>query len=220
MNAKVIVTEDGSSTIYLPELDETYHSKFGAVNEAKHVFIENGLAKLNKSDVCVLEIGFGTGLNAILTLLYSNDNDLKINYLSVEKYPLLKKDIEALNYPETIEGADKYFLKMHEVEWEKSFNLSDYFTLKKVNADILDENTIFPYNIDLIYFDAFAPSKQKEMWDENLFKRLYGHLNKNGILVTYSAAGVVKQALRNAGFVVKRLPGPPGKHHMLFCRKI
>jgi tRNA U34 5-methylaminomethyl-2-thiouridine-forming methyltransferase MnmC len=227
MNIQIIETNDGSSTIYLPDLDETYHSKFGAVNEAQHVFIDNGLAKLKKLEIVasassatkILEIGFGTGLNALLTLLYSERNNLNINYITVEKHPLSKEIISSLNYSKTVTGAEKYFDKIHEVEWERSHQLSEYFMLKKVAADILDDNLSFPQDIDLIYFDAFAPSKQAELWSEGLFKRLYNCLNEEGRLITYSAAGIVKQALRNAEFTVKRLQGPPGKHHMLFCSK-
>ncbi len=219
MNIKIIQTDDGSSTIYLPDLDETYHSKFGAINEAQHVFIDNGLAKIQKLEINVLEIGFGTGLNALLTLLYSERSGLNINYRTIEKHPLTRELVSSLNYSKTVEGAGKYYNKIHEVEWERSHQLSEHFRLKKVAADILDDNLHLPQDIDLIYFDAFAPSKQAELWNAKLFKRLYDCLSKDGKLVTYSAAGVVKQALRNAGFAVKRLQGPPGKHHMLFCSK-
>ncbi len=219
MNIKVIQTEDGSSTIYLPDLDETYHSKFGAINEAQHVFIDNGLAKLKELEISVLEVGFGTGLNSLLTLLYSENNRLNINYITIEKYPLPQDIVSSLNYSKTVVGAEKYFDKIHEVEWDRSHQLSEYFTLKKVVADILDDNLSLQQNIDLIYFDAFAPSKQAELWNEKLFKKLHDCLNEDGKLVTYSSAGVVKQALRSAGFTVKRLQGPPGKHHMLFCIK-
>jgi len=217
---QVIITDDGSSTIYLPELDETYHSKFGAVNEAMHVFIENGLAKSAKKEINVLEIGFGTGLNAILTLLYANNNQMKVNYTTLEKYPLNKETIALLNYKEEINGADKFFTKIHELEWEKSHQITLYFNLKKIKIDALNNSFLFPKNIDLIYFDAFAPSKQAELWNESLFKKLHDSLRNDGKLVTYSAAGMVKQALRSAGFKVKRLPGPPGKHHMIFSSKL
>ncbi len=224
---KIIHTDDGSHTIYLPELNETYHSKFGAVNEAQHVFIENGLAKLEKLEIRastgsatnILEIGFGTGLNALLTLLYSIDKELTIKYLTIEKNPLLKETTATLNYPKIIEGAENYFDLLHSSEWEKSNKISDNFILKKMKATVLNKDLKLPENIDIIYFDAFAPSKQPEMWNENLFKKLFTCLKNDGKLVTYSSAGIVKQALRNAGFTVKRLQGPPGKHHMLFCSK-
>jgi tRNA U34 5-methylaminomethyl-2-thiouridine-forming methyltransferase MnmC len=224
---KIIHTDDGSHTIYLPELNETYHSKFGAVNEAQHVFIENGLAKLEKLEIRastgsatnILEIGFGTGLNALLTLLYSIDKELTTKYLTIEKNPLLKETTATLNYPKIIEGAENYFDLLHSSEWEKSNKISDNFILKKIKANVLNKDLKLPENIDIIYFDAFAPSKQPEMWNENLFKKLFTCLKNDGKLVTYSSAGIVKQALRNAGFTVKRLQGPPGKHHMLFCSK-
>ncbi|NJO90480.1 MAG: tRNA (5-methylaminomethyl-2-thiouridine)(34)-methyltransferase MnmD [Chloroflexia bacterium] len=219
MNFKIIQTNDGSNTIYLPDLDETYHSKFGAINEAQHIFIDNGLAKLNRLEINVLEVGFGTGLNALLTLLYSERNRLNVNYITIEKYPLPAEIVSALNYSETVAGEDKFFVKIHELEWERTHQLSKHFTFKKVAADILDDNLSLPQNIDLIYFDAFAPSKQAEIWGEKIFKKLYDCLSEEGKLVTYSSAGIVKQALRNTGFLVKRLQGPPGKHHMLFCSK-
>lgn len=222
---RIILTDDGSNTIYLPELDETYHSKFGAVNEAQHVFIENGLARLQQLEIGastssvtnILEIGFGTGLNTLLTLLYSNNKNLNINYISIEKHPLSTEITNSLNYSQIIEDGNNNFNLIHKLEWEKSHQVSANFILKKINADILDESLVLHQNIDLIYFDAFAPSKQPEMWNEALFKRLFACLKNEGKLVTYASAGVAKQALRNAGFIVKRLQGPPGKHHMLFC---
>ena len=219
MKASIILTDDGSSTIYLPELDETYHSKFGAVGEAQHVFIENGIAKVPKNAIHVLEIGFGTGLNALLTLLYAQKNELNIHYTALEKFPLKKEVINALNYSQKVKGAIEVFPKIHQAEWGSSDEIEKGFVLKKIHDDVLNESCLFPEATDLIFFDAFAPSNQVALWDEGLFKRLNTCLNEKGCLVTYSSAGMVKRALRNAGFKVKRLPGPPGKHHMLFCSK-
>ena len=217
---KVIITDDGSNTIYLPELDETYHSKFGAINEARHVFIENGMANFSKSELSILEIGFGTGLNALLTLIYASENKLNVNYTTFEKYPLDKEVVAALNFDKLLEDKNNYLVKIHDLEWEKSHQITGFFNLEKKEADVLDKNLLFPGKFDLIYFDAFAPSKQAEMWDESLFSKLYALLRTGGKLVTYSAAGIVKRALRNAGFFVKRLPGPLGKHHMLMSTKL
>lgn len=218
--AKVIITDDGSSTVYLPKLDETYHSTYGAINEARHVFIENGLAKFSKLELRILEIGFGTGLNTLLTLIYALENKLRINYTTIEKFPLEDNVITLLNYSDKIEGSGGFFTKIHEVGWERSHQISDCFVLEKKKKDVLDEDLQFPENIDLVYFDAFAPSKQADLWNEPLFKKLYSSLRTNGKLLTYSSAGVVKRALRNSGFEVKRLPGPRGKHHMLLSTKL
>ncbi len=152
-------------------------------------------------------------------MLFALDNKLKVAYTTIEKFPLKDSIVSSLNYVDKIEGSGSYFTKIHKSEWERTLQITPNFTLKKIKADVLIPDFEFPKNIDLIYFDAFAPSKQAELWNESLFKRLYCCLANDGKLATYSAAGIVKQALRSAGFKVKRLKGPPGKHHMLFCNK-
>ena len=219
MEAQIIKTNDGSNTIYLPGLDETYHSKFGAIQEARHVFILNGIARLYKQEIKLFELGFGTGLNALLTAIYAKDKQLKITYITIEKYPLEKPFIEELNFHEYIDHSKELFYKIHHSAWDILTEITPYFSILKIKDDILTNKQPLPSSIDIIYFDAFAPSKQAELWSEEIFKEMHHILNQNGLLVTYSSAGVVKKALRSVGFMVKRLPGPPGKHHMLSAQK-
>ncbi len=197
MNHQIVKTADGSDTIYLPELDETYHSIFGAVQEAKHVFIDNGLELIKKDEFI----------------------KRKINYITIEKFPLEKDILEKLNYSSHSNPDEILFNKIHEAQWEQVVEISSLFNILKLNADLLQSELKINRDVDIIFFDAFAPSKQSEMWDEKIFKILYNLLNVNGILITYSSAGIVKKALRSAGFIVKRLQGPPGKHHILLAKK-
>jgi len=215
MKTQLITTQDGSNTLYLPELDETYHSKYGAINESEHVFINNGLAHLSSDKINVFEVGFGTGLNALLTAIYAQQNQIKINYTTIEKFPLSEEITSSLNYYQHIDNSADIFNKIHQTAWNTWNEIVPDFQLKKIQDDILNPDFEFPSDIDIIYFDAFAPSKQAELWNAELFKKLHHCLTTNGRLVTYSSAGIVKQALRNSGFLVKRLPGPAGKHHML-----
>jgi len=210
-------TADGSHTLFIPELDEHYHSVNGAIQESTHVFIEAGLNKIPKQHISILEIGFGTGLNALLTLLNAQQSDKRIDYVTLEAYPLPGSITSKLNY------ADKYdpsfqslFTDLHSSKWEAMVKTTPYFSLKKIKADF----TVFNFSsldkpIDLIYFDAFAPDKQPEMWSQPLFDSLYNITAENGILVTYCAKGVVRRMMQQAGYKVERLPGPPGKREML-----
>ncbi len=207
----ITITADKSPTLYVPELDEHYHSVNGALQESMHVFINAGFKQIKKKSLSISETGFGTGLNALLTISESQNNTQKIYYETIEKYPLSDDIIEELQKTETFNSD--IFKKIHSAEWEKEINISDNFILKKRQTDLI--NYIPDKKFDLIYFDAFAPDKQPELWTEEIFTKLCKATNKNGILVTYSAKGSVKQALRNAGYFVKRLPGPAGKRHMV-----
>lgn len=211
-------TADGSHTLYVPELDEHYHSTNGAVQESTHVFIESGLKLIRKSNINILEIGFGTGLNALLTL--KNQEKKTINYFTFELYPLPFSIAEKLNYVNCIdENLSDSFIKMHQQKWNETSNISENFSLTK----ILDDFSLLAYNhkqvYDLIYFDAFAPNKQEEMWTQTIFDHLYSITNSAGILVTYCAKGSVRRMLQSAGYRVERLPGPPGKREMLRATK-
>lgn len=212
---KIISTEDGSSTIYVPSLNEHYHSTHGAIQESMHVFIENGLKYFGAvSPLNILEIGFGTGLNALLTFKEGKSAQQTINFTSIEKYPINLDEIEKLNYPSRL-GPDvaDAFKKIHTASWNVWAAVESQFNLRKVEVDLKKFIPDALYN--LIYFDAFGPEVQPKLWTEENFKKLFDCLLPDGILVTYSAKGVVKQNMRAAGFVVKRLPGPPGKWHML-----
>ncbi|POS02059.1 tRNA U34 5-methylaminomethyl-2-thiouridine-forming methyltransferase MnmC [Flavobacterium croceum DSM 17960] len=215
MKKEILITKDGSSTLFVPELNETYHSKNGAIQEAYHVFINAGLNYYNQQKAHILEIGFGTGLNAFITYLESENNNKSIHYTAIEAYPVDLEHVKKLNYVEVLEATEKTekFMLMHTCNWEEEQTISDRFTIKKQCKkfqDILDENL---YNI--IYFDAFGYDVQPELWSDQIFKQMYKALKTNGILVTYACRGVIKRAMETAGFVIEKLPGAPGKREML-----
>lgn len=217
MLRRIVQTDDGSSSIFVEKLGEHYHSHFGAIQESKHIFIETALAQISKTDINVLEFGFGTGLNALLTLEFAEKHKIKINYISIEKYPVELKYIERLNYNELIPKVGNKFIDLHKTEWNKSIDISDYFSIHKIENDFLE--TELPKNIDVVFFDAFSPDTQPELWTVELFKKIYNCMNNQSVLTTYSSKGIVKQALREVGFTVKRLEGPIGKHHILNALK-
>ena len=212
----ILTTADNSNTIYIPELDETYHSRFGAVQESRHVFVESGFqfVSVGRNDIRILEIGFGTGLNAILTLLAAKENDVTLHYHGIENYPLDKDTMVSLGYERWIpEDIIPVWGKMHRCEWNQSVEIKPGFDLLKQNIFLQDFTPDKKYN--LIYFDAFSPDKQPELWTSEIFKILFDCLEPGGVLVTYSSKGIVKQNLRSAGFNVERIRGPVGKRHIL-----
>lgn len=202
-------TADGSYTLYVPELDEHYHSVKGALTESQHIFIEMGLKHSSAPEPHILEIGLGTGLNAFLTLLAAEEMQRKVHYTGIERYPLAEETLRQLDYPGIIgKKHEEDYYAIHQAPWEKETNLSPWFTLHKIEGDFTRHT--FQKGYDIIYFDAFAPEKQPEMWEQSLFNILYNVLNEGGILTTYCAKGVVRRMLQTAGFTVERLPGPPG----------
>ena len=214
MKREIIKTLDGSTTIHLQEWDECYHSKHGAIQEAKHVFIKNGLNLFEGNPVSILEIGFGTGLNAFITFLESNIKNQKINYVGVEAYPVEAREVLEMNYVEELD-ADTYkdvFQKMHECEWNQKTQISPDYSLTK-RKQFFDEINDFEI-FDLIYFDAFGYRVQPELWSIEIFQKMYNSLKQNGVLVTYAARGVVKRNMISVGFTVEKLAGPPGKREM------
>jgi len=220
MIKKFIITADGSHTIYLPEMDEHYHSIHGAIQESIHIYIQAGLLQINKPEISILEIGFGTGLNAFLTYAFAKENAKKINYVSLEKYPLTKDEYEILNYPDTIfpECADT-FKRIHQSEWNQKIMLSLDFNLFKIKTDILTYQFPSDQKFDLVYYDAFAPEKQPEMWTEEIIKKVVTTIQSQGILATYCAKGVVRRAFEDAGLTMERIPGPTGKKEILRGKK-
>ncbi len=220
MKKEIIKTADGSSSIYLPELDESYHSKHGAIQEAYHVFIKHGLDLFNDEfEIDILEIGFGTGLNCFITFLESKNRSLQINYNGVEAYPLQAEEISQLNYVEQLKAKEfiEVFDKIHAVTWEKTQRVDTNFNLLKRKQFFKEIDDVNKFN--LIYFDAFGAKVQPELWTEEIFKTMYDSLKKNGVLVTYSAKGSVRRAMQSVGFLVEKLPGPPGKREMLRGKK-
>ena len=212
-------TEDGSATLFVPELNEHYHSVKGARTESQHIFIDMGLKASAAPQPHVLEIGFGTGLNAFLTLLDAEVHQRKIHYYSVELYPLDMDVIESLNYGEMIcAGRKDVFQALHQAEWNVAVQVTDFFGLHKIQGD--SNTCALPDRIDLVYFDAFAPDKQPEMWNQEIFNRLYARMTGGGVLTTYCAKGVVRRMMKEAGYSVERIPGPPGKREMLRAIKL
>lgn len=202
-------TADGSYTLYVPELNEHYHSVKGALTESQHIFIEMGLKHSPAPEPRILEIGLGTGLNAFLTLIAAEEMQRKVHYTGIERYPLAEETLRQLDYPGIIgKKHEEDYYAIHQAPWEKETNLSPWFTLHKIEGDFTRHT--FQKGYDIIYFDAFAPEKQPEMWEQALFNTLYNVLNEGGILTTYCAKGVVRRMLQTAGFTVERLPGPPG----------
>ncbi|PRX38712.1 tRNA (5-methylaminomethyl-2-thiouridine)(34)-methyltransferase MnmD [Salegentibacter salegens] len=223
MERKIIKTGDGSVTIYLREWDEQYHSKHGAIQEALHVFIKMGLdywVGLNKGkDLAILEIGFGTGLNAFISFLEAKKLQLKINYTGVEAYPVAKAEIKELNYAEMLSAENQIdsFQKMHQIPWNSLVDISENFQLEKQQKrfeEIKDKD-----EYDLVFFDAFGARVQPELWTEDIFNKMFAAMKANAVLVTYAAKGSVRRAMQTAGFIVERLPGPPGKREMLRALK-
>jgi len=216
MTQELVITADGSTSIFIAALDEHYHSVHGAIQESKHVFIQAGLnKKLNlQPEISILEIGFGTGLNALLTCLESEKYQQKIVYTAIEKFPLPENIYTQLNYCTLLETnqCDDLFKKIHSSDWQIEDNISAYFNLTKYRQNI--EDCAFSEQFDIIYFDAFAPSAQPELWTEIIFSSMYNSLKKDGILVTYCAKGEVKRTMKKAGFKVEALPGPIGKREM------
>ncbi|MDR0333862.1 MAG: tRNA (5-methylaminomethyl-2-thiouridine)(34)-methyltransferase MnmD [Dysgonamonadaceae bacterium] len=221
MKTEFEITEDGSHTLFVPELNEHYHSTHGAVQESMHVYINAGFRQCTKEEIHVLEIGFGTGLNTFLTLLESEKSDKKIVYTSLELYPVSLADARKLNYASQIcpEKAD-VFLQLHESEWEKKVDINSRFSLLKLNRSVTKNDSLTLDEVfDVVYFDAFAPDKQSEMWSQKIFNDIFSICNPNAILTTYCAKGAVRRMLQNAGFEVERLEGPLGKREMLRAQK-
>lgn len=212
---KHISTADGSSSLFHEQLNETYHSRHGAKVESEHVFLKEGLDQLTGfSEINVLEIGMGTGLNVLLSCQYALQREIKINLTSLEPFPIPEELIADLNYAELVEhtSAKDWFHQIHSGEWNKELQLHDYFRLKKIKARA--ENYITDQQFDIIFYDAFGPHAQPELWELSVFEHLIKFLKPEAILVTYCAQGQFKRNLKACGFTVERLPGPPGKREM------
>jgi tRNA U34 5-methylaminomethyl-2-thiouridine-forming methyltransferase MnmC len=216
MDRQLVLTEDGSHSLYVPELDEQYHSIHGAIQESEHVFIQSGLALCQKDEINIVELGFGTGLNALLALIYAEKNNRKITYISSEKYPLSAFEYELLNYANRIDPLyNEAFMHLHNCRWNEEVLIGEQFSLVKIIGDFR-EIELGPLPLfDLVFFDAFAPNKQPDLWNEEVYSKIYDHCNPGAIFVTYCAKGIVRRGLQQVGFAVERIPGPPGKKEML-----
>lgn len=205
---RIIISDDGSHTLRVDELDETYHSTFGAKQESEYVFIEHGLKQMTGSGIRILEVGFGTGLNALLTAIQT---EMPTHYVALEPFPIKAEIYESLNYASN-RGEQSVFYGMHEAPWGEVVQVSSNMTLEKHQVGIED---FTPESIDLVYYDAFGPDAQPEMWNAEIFQSLFEAMNPGGLFVTYCSRGQVKRDMKSAGFEVERLPGPPGKRHIL-----
>jgi tRNA U34 5-methylaminomethyl-2-thiouridine-forming methyltransferase MnmC len=216
---RVVTTYDGSDTIYVPGLDEHYHSIHGAVQESSFIFLNNGFDICRADPVNIFEVGFGTGLNALLTAVRAMNGQKTVNYTAIEKYPLSTEVAGNLNYPDFAGPAGKdIFRRIHRSPWEEPVTICNNFNLTKVRGDITSDRPAALF--DIIYFDAFSPEKQPEMWSEEIFSGIAAITAKGGILVTYSAKGQVKRTLAKCGFIVSLIPGPPGKRQIIRAIKI
>lgn len=219
LNPKIEVTKDGSNTLIHPKFNAHYHSVFGAIQESNHVFIEAGLKfqlpNLIDNSCRILEVGFGSGLNAFNALISSENLSLNIDYVGVEQYPISLETVSQLNFPKAFKREDlqSTFNKMHNIKWEKQIKISENFILEKRQQDIFNLKDLNCF--DLIFYDAFGPGAQPELWTAPIFKILYNSLKSKGVLVTYCAQGAARRAMRSVGFKVDRCPGPPNKRHML-----
>jgi len=222
LKREIRTTGDGSVTIHIPEWNEHYHSVKGAIAEAQHVFLKSGLdhwMSLNKKQsISIMEIGFGTGLNAWLTFLETASRPFSIDYVGIDAYPVVASEVAQLNYPSLLNQDSEDFLRLHQTDWEVPQSISEKFRLtkrKQFFANISDSNTF-----DLIYYDAFGSRVQPELWGEAIFEIMFNALKEGGVLVTYAAKGSARRAMQAVGFTVERLPGPPGKREMLRASKL
>jgi tRNA U34 5-methylaminomethyl-2-thiouridine-forming methyltransferase MnmC len=216
---KIIKTGDGSHTIHVPDLDENYHSVHGAVQESEHVFIGAGFDFCIADPLRIFEVGFGTGLNALLTALRSKNSGREVFYTSIEKYPLGEEIVKVLNYFQyTDKDGEQIFERIHSSPWEEMQRITANFSLKKIKGDLLTET--LSGSFDLIYFDAFGPDKQPDMWKKEIIEKIASVTKEGGVFVTYSVKGELKRNLKAFGFSVDLLPGPPGKRQILRAVKI
>lgn len=216
---KIVKTGDNSFTLYNTRLNEHYHSTFGAIQESEHVFIKSGLElfRMTDSPINIFEVGFGTGLNALLSYKWAEKYSKQINYQCIELYPIELETAVKLNYADLLNLDQNIFLKMHQVI-EKEMPVSAYFSLHKYYGS-LQEFKVRDNQFNLIYFDAFSPDVQPEMWSEKVFQKIFKAMKRGGVLTSYSCKGIVKRALKSTGFKVEKLPGPKGKREILRAHK-
>ncbi len=215
---ELFTTSDGSHSLLSADFDVSYHSRHGAIGETQHVFIDAGLkSKQDIKDISILDIGFGTGLNAFMSFLEGSSMNSSLYYESIEAYPINIDTANTLNYAHQLGSDNSIFLKMHKLEWDKVHTLSEKFLFQKKQTKFQDFTT--SHSFDVIYYDAFAPSAQPELWETGILSKMYSLLNPNGVLVTYCAQGQFKRNLKAVGFSIEALPGPVGKREMTRARK-
>lgn len=217
---RIVQTKDGSNTVLNTELGSTYHSRHGAITESKHVFLDKGLRKQLErqvTDITLLEMGLGTGLNALLTLKEVLQQPVRINYHSLELYPIPESVWSTFKLPNELSDFQTEFEEMHTSDWGMKIQLSDNFEITKHQISLLD--FVGDVRFDVVYFDAFEPETQPELWTEEVFSRLFEMMNLEGVLTTYCCKGYVRRNMISAGFVVEKVAGPPGKREMLVAKR-
>ncbi len=218
MKNKIVITNDGSHSVFNSKINECYHSRHGSIVEAEHVFIRNGFSIVSNKQISILEIGLGTGLNALLTQHKAITKKINVFYHAIELFPIKKEIYTKLNFPELIGINQKELLMIHDCEWEMENRINEYFNIKKECISLEYFDTDIKY--DIIYFDAFSPEKQPELWNKEIFIKMFNCLKNDGFLVTYCAKGIVKRTMKEVGFHVEVLDGPPGKRQMTKANKI
>ncbi|MBS1507654.1 MAG: tRNA (5-methylaminomethyl-2-thiouridine)(34)-methyltransferase MnmD [Bacteroidetes bacterium] len=224
-NLQIISTEDGSSSILNLSLNETYHSTHGALRESQHVFIDQGVqhfVQLHQPQcLSVFEVGFGTGLNALLAIQFAQSHKIAMEYTTLEAFPIDEEIVSQLNYPTLLGSApaDSYFKKIHEAEWDALYPVTEYFSLQKINAS-LHTVLLKESSCDVVFYDAFAPSKQPEMWTKEILEKIVLTMKPGALFTTYCAKGQLKRDLKSLGLNVESLPGPPGKREMVRATKV
>ncbi len=223
LKRQLIETQDGSKTLLINDLQETYHSKHGALQEAKHVFIKNGLNLINDCEINILELGLGTGLNVLVTFdeYLRNDKNHKINYFGVEKYPIFFEEASELSYSELFPNQiiKDLSLEIHKTEWERLVEIDVNFHLKKIKEDFFNIKNMDLPLIDLVYFDCFGARVQPDLWEKEIFEIVASKMKNGGLLTTYSSKGSMRRALMELGFEVEKKQGPPGKREMMIAWK-
>lgn len=214
-------SNDGSHTLFSEKFQVTYHSLHGATTESRVVFIDAGLNYFqnleNKTEISVFEMGFGTGLNAFMTALWAEKNKVSIQYTGIEAYPIAYQHLQELNYPAILGGSDIFEI-IHKITWESMQSVTSYFKLHKIKTT-LQELIPMEESVDIIFYDAFGPGAQPELWETDLMAKNYSILKKGGILVTYCSQGQFRRNLKDAGFMVDKLHGPPGKREIVRAYK-
>ena len=219
MEREIKTTSDGSKTLYINDLNESYHSHHGALNEANHVFIENGIKLLNHCDINILELGFGTGLNLLVTFneFLKNDKNHVFHYFTVEKYPITISEIEELKYFELFDNEiiKEIYFKSHAAAWNETIELYPNFFFTKYNIDFFELKNVELPQIDCVYFDCFGARVQPDLWEKPIFEIVASKMKTGGLLTTYSSKGSVRRILKELGFQVEKKAGPPGKREMI-----
>ena len=223
MEREIRTTQDGSKTLYIKDLNENYHSHHGALQEANHVFIKNGLNLVNYYEINILELGFGTGLNALVTIndFLKNDKNHVINYFTVEKYPVNIEEVSELDYGSSFEHPEikDFYEKLHQCPWNEKTEILSGFFFTKFQCDFFDiENLVLP-KINLVYYDCFGARVQPDLWEDKIFKIVSDTMENEGLITTYSSKGSVRRILKELNFEVEKKPGPPGKREMMIATK-